>query len=244
MEEQAQLNDCKRCKNEFSGNFCSHCGQPKELIRIDKQYVLQEIGSTLNFDRGFLYSIKELIIRPGQNVKGFILEDRNRLVKPILFIIICSLIYTVTTQLFHIEDGYINYQDSKKSVTLAIFEWVQENYGYANIIMGIFIAFWVKIFFKKYNYNFFEILILICFVMGVGMLIFSFFAIIEGITAIPLMQIGGIIGFTYCAWAIGNFFEKKKFMSYFKAFVSYTLGFLTFSLSAILLGSLIDLIIK
>jgi len=134
--------------------------------------------------------------------------------------------------------------DTKKSATTEIFKWVQGHYGYANIIMGIFIALWTKLFFKKYDYNFFEILILLCFVMGMGMLIYSVFGIIQGLTSIKLMQIAGIVGFVYTTWAVGHFFGKDKISNYLKAFFAYLLGMLTFTSAAFLLGALIDIIIK
>ncbi len=95
-------------------------------------------------------------------------------------------------------------------LTLAIFKWIQSNYGYANIIMGIFIAFWVKLLFRKYQYNFYEILILLCFVMGIGMLVGSIFGIIEGLTEFKVLQYGGFIAFAYISWAIWSVFDKKE----------------------------------
>jgi hypothetical protein len=198
----------------------------------------------LHFEKGIIFTVKELIANPGQTVKNYLLENRSRLVKPVIFIIVTSLIYTLCNRLFHFEDGYVKYMDDTKSTTTEIFKWVQENYGYANIIIGIFIALWTKLFFKKYKFNFFEILILLCFVMGIGMLIFSVFGIIQGLININLMQIAGIIGFGYTSWAIGHFFDKTKIASFVKAFFAYILGMLTFSLSALLIGVIIDLIIK
>lgn len=74
------------------------------------------------------------------------------------------------------------------------------------------------------------------------MLIYSIFGIAQGITQIKLMQIAGLVGFTYSAWAIGQFFEKKKAVSYIKAISAYLLGMLTFSLAFILIGTVIDYI--
>lgn len=236
--------NCKNCNTEINQNYCPNCGEPAKLKRIDGKYILSEIGSVLNFDKGILFTIRELILRPGQSVRKFVLHDRNRLVKPVIFIIITSLIYSLITHFFQIEDGYVNFEETKQSATGYIFKWVQDHYGYANIIMGIFIAFWTKLFFRKYNYNFFEILILLCFVMGIGMLIYTIFALFQSITDIDLMQIAGIVGFIYSAWAIGQFFDKSKFSNYVKAFFSYFLGFVTFSVTAVLIGTLIDLIIK
>ena len=48
----------------------------------------------------------------------------------------------------------------------------------------------------------------------------------------------------YITWAIGHFFDKKKAINYVKSFASYILGMISFMLSALLLGTIIDLIIK
>jgi hypothetical protein len=127
MSEPNQKEYCTHCKSVIDHRFCSNCGQPVVQKRINGKYVLSEIGSVLNFERGILYTIKELLIRPGTNIRKFILGDRNRLVKPIIFLIICSLVYTIAQQLFHFEDGYVNYQQSGDSVKLQLFEWVQSN---------------------------------------------------------------------------------------------------------------------
>jgi len=235
---------CKNCNTEIEQNFCPNCGQPSNLKRIDGQYVLSEISSVLNFDKGILFTIRELLLRPGFSIRKFVSNDRNRLVKPIFFIIITSLIYSLVIHFFHIEEGYVKFDEVKQSTTGLIFKWVQDNYGYANIIMGIFIALWTKLFFRKYDFNFFEILILLCFVMGIGMLIYSVFAIFQVFIQIDLMQFAGIVGFIYSTWAIGQFFDKSKFINYVKASFSYFLGFLTFIFTAILIGTIIDLIIN
>lgn len=225
-------------------NKLSDSKQSGNLTRIDGKYIIHEIEHVLHFEKGILYTIRGLLTNPGENVRHFILEDRTRLVKPIIFIIITSLIYTLVNHFFHIEDVYVKFEGAQQSTTGLIFKWVQDHYGYANIIMGVFIAFWTKIFFKKYDYNFFEILILLCFIMGIGMLIFAAFAIFQGLIHIDLMQFAGIVGIVYITWAIGHFFDKKKAINYVKSFASYILGMISFMLSALLLGTIIDLIIK
>lgn len=237
------MTNCKNCNKIINENFCSNCGQPGKVKRIDGHYIVHEIEHVLHFERGILYTIRELLIRPGQNIRDFIGENRSRLIKPIIFIVVTSLIYTLISHFFHIEEGYIKLGDAG-TATIAINNWIQNHYGYANIIMGMFIAFWLKIFFRKYNYNFFEILILLCFLIGMGMLIFSVFALFEGLTKFHLMQVSGIIFFIYSTWAIGQFFDKTKPFNYVKALASYVLGMITFGFLAIILGTLIDLIVK
>ena len=234
--------NCKKCGQSLVGQYCSNCGTPATLKRIDKSYIISEISSVLNLDKGILYTIKQLLLSPGNAVKKFISEDRNRLVKPILFILITSLIYSVLVQILHFEDAYVHYNEKQKSTTFVIFKWVQSNYGYSNLIMGIFIAAWIKLLFKKYTYNFYEILILLCFVMGIGMLFLAFFGAVQSITQLKVLDYGGMLFFLYIVWAIGQFFNPKKWTSYAKATLAYMLGLFTFTVGILLIGKLIDLL--
>ncbi len=234
------MNTYNNREHESNRNSCSSCGQAIKPKRIDSHFIIHEISSVLNFEKGILFTIKEVLINPKQSIRSFIDEDRNLLVKPIIFIIITSLIYTLIARLLDVESGYIEFDNREKSATTLISNWIQVNYGYANIIMGIFIAIWIKIFFRKHNYNFYEILTLLCFVMGIAMLIFSIFGILESLTKLKLMQIGGLIGIVYSSWAIGQFFGQQK-INYIKALLSYLLGMTSFAFSVIFLGYLIDL---
>ncbi|MGE0930889.1 DUF3667 domain-containing protein [Peijinzhouia sedimentorum] len=233
---------CEKCNAEVTQYYCSNCGHPIALPRIDGHYLLQEIRSAFSLEKGFLLTVRELATNPGKSIKDFLNKDRNRLVKPIIFLIVTSLIYSALANIFQFEDGYASFSDTKESTTLTIFNWVQNNYGYANIILTIFIGSWIKIFFRKHNTNIFEILVLLCYVMGMGMLIYSVFGIVQGLTSFNLMQIAGIIGFLYLTFAIGQFFGKGTFINYVKALFAYILGMLTFAITTLIIGNMIDLI--
>jgi len=204
------MSTCPSCSTQIDQNFCPNCGQPATLKRIDGHYIIHEIEHVLHFENGILFTVKELLIRPGQNVKEYISTNRSRLVKPIIFIIITSLIYTLMSHFFKLDDGYVKLGEDKKTSITLIFEWIQNHYGYSNIIMGIFIALWLKLFFRKHHYNFFEILILLCFVIGMDMLLLAGFVMIEGLTKLPVMKPASMLLLFYVAWAIGQFFDKSK----------------------------------
>jgi hypothetical protein len=236
--------NCKNCNTELNSKFCPDCGQPTNLKRIDGHYIIHEIEHVLHFERGILYTIRELITKPGQNIRNYLSENRSRLVKPIIFIIVTSLIYTLISHFLHIEEEYVNYKGLEKSSIGTILKWIQGNYGYASILTGIFIAIWLKVFFRKYGYNFFELLIMLCFVQGISMLIFAVFAFAEGLLHFKLLSVAGIIGVIYVIWAIGNFFEAKKIGNYLKALISFLLGTITFYIIIFTIGITIDLLTK
>jgi len=228
-------------KDNSKNSFPDQTYNEIEIKRIDRNYILEEIHGAFSFQKGYLFTIKELAINPGSAIKEFIKNDRKRLVKPILFIVFTSLIYSILKSFLLIElDNTLNSGD-KNSAIFKMLIWTQENYGYSNIIMAVFIAFWIRLFFRKYEYNIFEILVLLCFVMGFGMLIFSAFAVIEAILDQVIVQIAGIIVYIYIAWAIGQFYGKRKVVNYIKAFFAYFLGMVTFGIVLVSIGLAIDL---
>ncbi|MCI4669214.1 MAG: DUF3667 domain-containing protein [Bacteroidia bacterium] len=240
MPEQNLPTQCHKCQNDFQGSYCPICGLPKEVERINGKYIFTEIGSVLNFDRGLLFTIRELFIRPGNSIRRYIHEDRNYLVKPLVFIVLCSLIYSLVQQFVNFEDGYVNFSDGESGTSNAIFIWVSKNYGYANILMSFFIAIWLSLFFRKSAYNIFEILILLCFMMGTGMLVFTFFGLLDSLTGLPITDKGFLIGILYISWGVATFFPGKAIPNFLKSFLSYMIGLFSFGLITILLGAFMD----
>jgi hypothetical protein len=232
--------NCKNCNTEIDYNFCPNCGQPKNLKRIDKQYIMHEIEHVLHFERGILHTVKELFTNPGKNIRKYLTESRTRLVKPVIFIFLTSLLYSLINNFFHIEDAYVNNNVFDNSVIIKIINWMQSHYGYANLLTGIFIAMWLKILFKKYDYNFYELLIMLCFVMGISMIIFSVFALIEGLVHFKLLGFASIISFLYLILSIVSFFNDKKIGNYFKAIIAFLFGSITFYIIIIAIGATLD----
>lgn len=217
--------------------------------RIDGKYILSEIVSVLSFEKGFFYTVKELAIRPGKSIAHFIRKDRSKLIKPIPFIIFSSLIYTVVQHylvnndfLDQFASGYTETLDIKTSALVAIFEWIKENYGYTNIAMSIFISFWVKLVFRKIDYNFYEVLTFLLYVSGISTLIYSLSIIAEIITDYRLLYWGGIASFIYSSWALGQIYHKRNPINYFKGAAANLLGMISFYFLAIVLGTTIDMI--
>ncbi len=228
--------NCKNCGSKVAQKYCPNCGQAIQLKRIDGSYIWHEIEHILHFERGILHTIKELLINPGESVRHFITENRTRLVKPIIFIIITSALYSLSQHYFHVDNAFIKFDIKEGGQAPKIKDWLDQYLGYLNIIIGIFIAFWAKIFYKKYDYNFFEIQILLCFLVGVQMLFFALMTAIQGLTHLYVLDIAGIIGTIYITWGIANFFDKSKAINYLKAIGSYLLGLISILLLALILS--------
>lgn len=237
---------CTNCNGDIGDKYCGNCGQAAMLKRIDKHYISHEVQHLLHFERGLLYTVKQLLLRPGLTVREFIDQNRSKHMKPFPFLILTSVLYTVVAHFFHADQIYNEREKIllESSAVGDIQHWVQTHYGYANILMGIFIAICVRLFFRKYKYNFFEITVLMCFVMGQGMLLLTVEALFVGLlTKQAFILILTVISFIYPTWAIGQFFDKGKISSYAKALFAYLLGYLLFYIIIIIVGMGVDVLI-
>ena len=227
------MKTCKNCNEPIEGNYCPNCGRVAELKRIDIHYVINEIASVFYAEKGWLYTLINLTIRPGDTIRKYITEDRVRLIKPVMFVIVTSLIYTIVSNFFHIDAEEFQQQISGETETMKQFpiieqvtNWMIDNSGYLNLISGFLTAFFMKLFFRKSGYNLCEIFVLCCYLAGIGTLISSVFFIIQGLTNYPLILIATTITAIYHIWGAAQFFDKKKINSYIKTFLSYFIVYL------------------
>ena len=242
------MNNCKNCGEPINGNYCSNCGHPAKLKRIDSRYIIQEVGDFLFANKGMIYTIKKVLTSPGKSVRQFLTEDRYRFVKPITFLFITSLIYALAVYLSRIgiEDYYL--QQLPEGIEFPTFNlimsWIINYPGYSSILSGLFVAFLIKLFFRKSGYNLFEIFILMCFVSGISALFGVVVLIFQGLTGSNLIHISSVISIVYYAWAIGQFFDRQKAVSYIKAFTACVLGYFLFGFLVIFVAIFIDMVIK
>lgn len=124
MINDQMTKNCRNCNALIESKFCPECEQPAVMNRINRHYSIHEIEYLLHFEKGILYTVREMMLRPGRSVRHFIEENRSRLVKPVIFIIITSLVYTVINHLFHIEEEYVQFEGNMPA-TSAMINWFQ-----------------------------------------------------------------------------------------------------------------------
>lgn len=94
---QKTSENCRNCDAKMLGEYCSKCGQ-KKFTRIDLKYLISEFQYTLiHTNKGFLYSLKKLIINPGKSALEFIDGKRINHYKPIL---LCFLLSSTSVLLY------------------------------------------------------------------------------------------------------------------------------------------------
>lgn len=87
------MSKCINCGYEGTGKYCANCAQPYEVKRITIAYLLHEVVHFFtHVDKGFLYTLKQLAIRPGNMQRQYIEGQRAKYQKPFSLFFICATI--------------------------------------------------------------------------------------------------------------------------------------------------------
>lgn len=101
MADTFQQDHCKNCNAALSGEFCAQCGQKADTKRIDATYLLKEIQLVFfNLDKGLIYTSKELLLRPGSTIGGYLEGKRVKHIKPVAMLLILAGLYSLLNNYF------------------------------------------------------------------------------------------------------------------------------------------------
>lgn len=90
---------CKNCGHTFIGNYCNRCAQSKDVRRFNFQSAVKNaLGGLSNIDRGFGYTLLELLYRPGYMINDFIAGKRVWYFRPFQTLFILAAVYILLVQ--------------------------------------------------------------------------------------------------------------------------------------------------
>lgn len=96
MSDMGKCANCARVTDGLEQKFCPACGQPTPVHRIDWHFLGHELEhSVLHMDRGVLYTLKQLMLRPGHLIRDYIEGRRLGVVKPLLLVMLTGAAATL-----------------------------------------------------------------------------------------------------------------------------------------------------
>ncbi|MBX2871455.1 MAG: DUF3667 domain-containing protein [Saprospiraceae bacterium] len=212
---------CKNCEKSFEGSYCNHCGQKSEIRRIDAKYLLHEIpNSVFQLDRGFLFTVKELFLRPGHSIRAFLQGKRKPHYKPFAYLIITFTLYALAAYFMarntYIDDLLFGFKgrmmESGEAVNTPILDWISAHQVYVTLLILPFFSLASYLAFIRSSYNYFEHLVLNLYITGQQMIIYLILGFIffqdNVLTGVPIL-----IGFFYNFWVYYQFFHHKRPMA-------------------------------
>lgn len=160
------MTNCKNCGSELTGKYCSNCSQKADIHRFALKHFIHEFVHTFtHVDKGILYLMKEMFLRPGIVTREYLEGKRKKYFNPFQYLVLgIAVSFFLTVKL-----GVIGYRTVSPDVLAGFNQqqlfFLQFNnfiYTYFNIIIfsGIpLMAFFSWIFYRKSGYNYTENLV-------------------------------------------------------------------------------------
>lgn len=244
---------CQNCDHTYSGQFCNQCGQQALTHRIDWRYLWHEVTESLwGVDRGILFTLRELLIRPGHSIREFLAGRRVNHYRPLALLLMLAAIYVFVSQGLHVDfmktsqGMYANpalKDDSpahakQKEILTSYFQFLDENQQFSDLAMVPFVALWCWLLFRRIGYNYPEQLVAHTFIANFNLLfslvmVLAFWVlgdstdVISGIMGASLLIQLGYIVFAYVQLYQG---KLKPLSIALRSMSAYLLGYASFIL--------------
>jgi hypothetical protein len=210
---------CKNCGTQFAGNYCPNCAQSAGVSRIKfRSFFSEFMHSIFQLDRGFFYTLQQLVIRPAQVILEFLEGKRRSYFKPITYVFLLSTIYFLTSRLINhniwINDfieGFLLYDDGSKEDLPLLVDWFVNNFSYANLLLLPVFSLASFISFTGHHRNFAEHVVVNAFITGqqvIFYLVFSLLSLTSESDFFEFMPV--ILSITYAFWVYWRVFSEGK----------------------------------
>ena len=137
-----ELQHCNNCGNDFTGNFCPICSQKAGMGRIGWLSVHQGVMDIWGLGtRSLLYSIWQLLLRPGHIISDYIDGKRQVSFPPVKMLFIVAVIYSMVYYWFFPTVLGISLEGEVTKEQMAMVgdlnNWLKANYSWFALIMAM-----------------------------------------------------------------------------------------------------------
>lgn len=211
--------NCKNCNEVVDGNFCKHCGQKTNIYKITLSNLLGEISESIfQLNRGFLFTLKELFIKPSVVIANFLEGKRKNYSKPITFLLTTSTFYFLVSLVMgkgtFVDTLFNGYNQGIDEVggrvdEIIFFNWFSKNFAYTNLLLIPMFSLGSYVGFVRYKRNYLEHIVLNSYITGIQSFFYAFFMIVG--VVIKNDDIGDsmaiLLSVGYTIWVFFSFFK-------------------------------------
>jgi len=157
LEEFETMTDsrkqCKNCDTYFDGNYCNNCGQKADVKRFTVSNLSGEfLKEFFDVDSTLIFTLKELFVRPGEMLRGYIAGKRIAYINSFAFLLIISLI----AGFFYTWSGVPAQIDEIMLTSGEIIRFTNNHFSYRMLLTIPTYAIMCSIIYKSFKYNFAE----------------------------------------------------------------------------------------
>ena len=212
---------CKNCDSKFEGTYCPNCSQSinaNSRLTI-KGIVTDFIDTTFSLDNGFIYTLWNLLKKPGDVARRFIEGKRKQYTNPVKYLFVATAFQALIEYLFmHEEEGvpYKSFSFLSDALNQNMHMWNESLTLNYPILFGIVnLLFWpIPLFFlfRKIKYNYPELIVAMMYFYGTIVILIEVMVIIYNPIANRNISIElvALVGTVYSIFAFLNFYKKRE----------------------------------
>lgn len=150
MRNQKHQN-CYNCGTKLVGKYCSNCSQKSDTKRLDFKHFMQHdiIHGAFHFDKGLLYTLKEIMLRPGKVTNDYISGKRVRYYN-FFYLSLLIIGFTLLLQSLHQENITLT---GKSATYIETRNFASKNIKYILLSFIPFFALSSRIVYRKVHFN-------------------------------------------------------------------------------------------
>ncbi|TCP26810.1 uncharacterized protein DUF3667 [Tenacibaculum skagerrakense] len=176
---------CISCNYEHSEKFCPNCGEKTGTPKITFSSTVETTFATItNMDKGFLYNLKNLTLKPKATIEKYLRGKRKGIFNPISFLVISISVYLVVESLLKanniVSEEQVNMIKDQTSYKIgsSAGRFIKDYLKFFWIFSVVPLSILTKLFFKQHNFA--EHITINSFVLGhvtliIGLLSFLIF---------------------------------------------------------------------
>lgn len=235
--------ECLNCGAPINGKFCEACGQKSAVGRMNWRWLLDEIQhSVFHVDRGILFTVKQLFIRPGVVIGEHLGGKRKRYFPPISMILIPAALYSLLMYFF-MPDITGTFGNAKSQAAMeATMRMIKEKYALFELaLLPLFsLSSWLLL--KRYGHNYVEHVVMNSFLAG-QRIVMNIVVLPSNLLGLGIsMAIGSAVYMVYLIYwtfAFAQLYEKRGGAGpIIRAMLAFVLAY-TLLVVLILLGAVV-----
>lgn len=205
MEDTPAIKKCPSCGFGASGIYCSRCGHSLEIKRLTIKGLLYDVIHLFTkLEKGFGYTLKQLIISPGHMQRLYITGNRKRNQSPFSMFFICATIAAIFR--YWILYAVMNSYHTTSPVEVNFFK---EYMVFLYILLIPVYALVTLLLFYRSGYNYIELVVLLLYILSIIFLASPFVFLLLFIwPGLDVMYVEFIIYSVYFAASFLNFFNN------------------------------------
>jgi len=144
---------CIACNHIHEERFCPNCGEKSQVVPITFKSIINSFFSgVLNMDKGFLYNLKYLTIRPKEVIQGYIKGKRKGIYNPLSYLFMTIIVFLVIDSLLpHATTEMIENPSEVRKMGREAGKFVGAYFKYFWLTSIIWLSLVTKFFYRKNN---------------------------------------------------------------------------------------------